>query len=197
MPHRYRCSSDLVVPLNQYGGRRHIPRSRARIHHLRSNVELVMKTGCHVGIGQARCLLIVLMLGLAGFPGGAPAMPVGEPGCFSAEDCDDRDPCTRDDCNPDGTCTAVAYTGDTAVTCACERIVPEVCGGTLPPRRAKTGTRACLAAARASGERQTERRQLRVARRAFGSAARRADQLARNGRVSPECAAAFRSELMD
>src|ERR1051325_11387158 len=92
---------------SQYGGRRHIPCSRPRIHRPPSNVELVMKTGCHVGIGQAWCLLSVLMLGLAGFPGGAPAMPVGEPGCVSAEDCDDRDPCTRDDCNPDGTCTVV------------------------------------------------------------------------------------------
>jgi hypothetical protein len=113
-------------------------------------------------------------------------------------ECDDGDPCTRDECSADGTCVAVPLTGIAAVTCVCERIVPQDCGGVLPARIEKVVARACLGASLAATEDGArQRRLLKASKRAFGVAARRTAQLTRKALLTDACGSVLGGQLLD
>jgi hypothetical protein len=113
-------------------------------------------------------------------------------------DCDDGDPCTRDDCNTDGTCSAVPLTGIAGVTCTCERTLPAACASTLPTRVGKLVDRACLAVGLAANEEGArQRRLLGGAKRSFGGAAKRSARFAKKNAIPQACASELGAQLSD
>jgi endo-1,4-beta-xylanase len=107
--------------------------------------------------------------------------------------CDDGDPCTTDRCDPVAGCVTEAVAGIAAVTCACERDPPEICGGeAIPDYVGRREAKACELVGRAADP--SSPRTSHLLRRAAGRfrrAARKADKAVRRGDLTASCGAAL------
>jgi len=114
--------------------------------------------------------------------------------------CDDRDPCTLDECDPVAGCAHDPTTGYPSVLCVFERTTMAVaCGDSLPralvTRLGKTTLQ--LDKASSADVPRSECRLLRRSARSGRKALRLAGRARDRGAVSPDCAQAVADEMTD
>jgi Beta-propeller repeat len=110
--------------------------------------------------------------------------------------CDTGDPCTVGRCVPGVGCVPTPVEGFSAVTCACERAVPDACTGEpVPPSIVRRHDRSCGLIHGGSSARATKR--LRKAVKSFKGALAGVARARKSGKLSPACVDALGAVLGD
>jgi hypothetical protein len=108
--------------------------------------------------------------------------------------CQTGNPCRVDQCVPGVGCVSTPVDGFGAVTCACDRAVPDACAGeSLPASIIRGHDHGCALVYAGSASRRRLKKALKGFKGALGAVAR----ARKTGKVSPSCADALGSELAD
>ena len=106
--------------------------------------------------------------------------------------CQTGNPCTVDQCVPGVGCVSTPLDGFDAVTCACERAVPDACAGRpLPASIVRGHDRSCGLLFDASGSKKRVKKAVKGLKGALAAVAR----ARKTGKLSPDCAGALGAEL--
>ena len=108
--------------------------------------------------------------------------------------CETGNPCTVDQCVPGVGCVSTPVDGFAAVTCACERAMPDACVGEQPPASVVRGhDRSCALVFDESGSRKRFKKAVKGFKRALAAVAR----ARKTSKISPSCANALATDLAD